>query len=374
MKKSLLTVVLLIGAIFIINDTIIAQVQFVNGKIGVQVSQYGRLRIYSPGVITDAHTNDQIDRFTILVSGSTGQVFDYTNDLQLLTGPTLVTTPQKSDFEIGFTGDNSYNTPPLPPSVGEDMNIYSWNNANYFLIKVTIKNIGTSALAAHIGAEILPWNGFETDAFDNTTGILSTVTPTYPYIGFKELSQTVQSVKFIDYANYTTTDADVYNLLVTGTVQAPFTAPTADGSALFYSGPVVNLVPQATKVVWTAVSLGTTSADMKTNMDAAVVKFNTLFTSVKPTEGLPTGFVLTQNYPNPFNPTTKINFSLINNEFVNLSVYDVLGQKVAELVNSNMNAGNYKVDFDASKLSTGVYIYRLTTPTQSISRKMSLLK
>jgi hypothetical protein len=374
MKKHLLIVVLLVGTIFLFNDIIIAQAQFVNGKIGVQISAAGRLRIYSPGVITDAHTNDQIDRISILVSGATGEVFDYNNDLQTITGPTLVATPPKSDFEIDYYGDNTYNTPALPPAVGETMNVYSWTNANYFLLKVTIKNIGTTALTSHIGAEILPWNGFETDAFDNATGILSTVTPTYPFIGFKELSQTVQSVKFVDYANYTNVDADVYNLLITGSIQSPFTAPTADGSVLYYSGPVVNLAPQGSKVLWTAIALGATAAEMKTNMDAAVAKYNSVFTSVQQIEGIPSAFALSQNYPNPFNPTTKINFSLNKSEFVNLSVFNVLGQKVAELINSNMIAGNYNVDFDASKLSTGVYIYKLTTPTQSISKKMSLLK
>jgi hypothetical protein len=377
MKKSLLIAILLMGTIFIIHDTIIAQVQVANGKIGIEVSALGRVRIYSPGVFdpSDATKNRQIDRFSILVSGSVGHVFDYYNDLLILTGPTLVTAPQKSDIEIDFTGDNTYNTPPLPPNVGEELKIYTWTNANYLLIKVTITNKETSVLAAHIGAEILPWNGNETNVYDNTTGIFSTNTATYPFIGFKELSQTVQSVKSIDWvSSYYNSDTDLYNWFLSGSIQSTYTTTSADGTVMFYSGPVVSLNPQATKVVWTAVSLGTTSADMKTNMDAAVVKYNTLFSSVKPIEGLPTGFALTQNYPNPFNPTTKINFSLINNEFVNLSVYDVLGQKVAELVNSNMNAGNYKVDFDASKLSTGVYIYRLTTPTQSISKKMSLLK
>jgi hypothetical protein len=376
MKKSLLTVIMLLGMFFILHDSIIAQITIDNGKFAFQLNSYGRLRIYSPTYDTsDQNINDQIDRFSILVSGNKGEVFDYYNDLYLLTGPDSVVAPEKSDYEIAFTGDASYNTPPLPPNVGEDMNVYSWKNVKYLIVKVVIKNLEASALAAHIGAEIIPWNGYETDEYDNATGILWTNTASYPYIGFKDLTQTLESVKFIDYyKGYNSSDSTLYANFVTNSIQAAYTTDSANGTVLFYSGAVTNLEPQATKTIWTAIALGDTKDEMKTNMEAAVAKYNTTFTSVKPIEGIPMGFVLTQNYPNPFNPTTKINFSLIKNEFVNLSVYNVLGQKVAELINSDMNVGNYSVDFNAGKLASGVYIYRLATPTQSVTKKMSLLK
>jgi len=97
-------------------------------------------------------------------------------------------------------------------------------------------------------------------------------------------------------------------------------------------------------------------------------------TSVEKVEGLPTSFELSQNYPNPFNPTTFISFSIPQSAFVTLKVYDVIGKEVANLVSEQKDAGNYKVNFDASKFSSGVYIYRLSTPYSSISRKMMLLK
>lgn len=74
---------------------------------------------------------------------------------------------------------------------------------------------------------------------------------------------------------------------------------------------------------------------------------------------LPTEFSLEQNYPNPFNPTTKIEFSLPVASRVELKIYDLLGREISILANDFYQAGNYKMDFNASKLSSGMYIYRI---------------
>ncbi len=89
---------------------------------------------------------------------------------------------------------------------------------------------------------------------------------------------------------------------------------------------------------------------------------------------IPTNFELKQNYPNPFNPTTNIEYSLPQKSFVQLNVYNILGMKVAELVNAQQGAGSYHVSFDASKLSSGLYIYEIRTNRFIQSRKMMLLK
>lgn len=73
----------------------------------------------------------------------------------------------------------------------------------------------------------------------------------------------------------------------------------------------------------------------------------------------PAVFALDQNYPNPFNPSTKINFQLKVDSKVSLKVFDVLGQEVATLVNTNLVAGGHSIDFDASALNSGVYLYRI---------------
>jgi len=73
----------------------------------------------------------------------------------------------------------------------------------------------------------------------------------------------------------------------------------------------------------------------------------------------PAEFALDQNYPNPFNPSTKIAFRLAVDSKVSLKVFDVLGQEVANLVNANLGVGAHSVDFDASSLNSGVYLYRI---------------
>jgi hypothetical protein len=85
-------------------------------------------------------------------------------------------------------------------------------------------------------------------------------------------------------------------------------------------------------------------------------------------------YSLVQNYPNPFNPSTKIYYSLKEEGLVTLKVYDVLGKEVATLVNENKPEGNYEVDFNASELPSGMYIYKLQAGSFSDVKKMLLMK
>ncbi|HTP79745.1 MAG TPA: CHRD domain-containing protein [Bacteroidota bacterium] len=89
----------------------------------------------------------------------------------------------------------------------------------------------------------------------------------------------------------------------------------------------------------------------------------------------PRNFRLEQNYPNPFNPTTAISYQLSAVGNVSLRVFDLLGREVAELVHERQSPGTYTVTFDAEKISSGIYFYRLTTGAgQEATRKMVLLK
>jgi hypothetical protein len=97
-------------------------------------------------------------------------------------------------------------------------------------------------------------------------------------------------------------------------------------------------------------------------------------TAIQEPSELPAQVRLKQNYPNPFNPTTNINFTLPQASDVTLTVYDVLGRRVATLVDSKRSAGSYSVNFDASRLSSGVYLYQLKTNQVTKTRKMMLVK
>jgi flagellar hook assembly protein FlgD len=92
-------------------------------------------------------------------------------------------------------------------------------------------------------------------------------------------------------------------------------------------------------------------------------------------ELLPTVYALEQNYPNPFNPSTVIEFSLpedVSN--VQLTIYDVLGQKVTQLVNTSLKAGKYQYQWNAGNVATGMYIYELRANKFVSVKKMILLK
>lgn len=89
---------------------------------------------------------------------------------------------------------------------------------------------------------------------------------------------------------------------------------------------------------------------------------------------IPTVYGLEQNYPNPFNPTTKIRWQSPSAGYQTLKVYDVLGNEVITLVEEYRNAGTYEIDFDASKLSSGVYFYQYKAGDFSSTKKMVILK
>jgi hypothetical protein len=89
---------------------------------------------------------------------------------------------------------------------------------------------------------------------------------------------------------------------------------------------------------------------------------------------IPLQYALWQNYPNPFNPSTKISYSIPADGFVKLAVYNLLGEEVATIVNSFQKADRYEVNFDASGLSSGVYVYKIESSNYTASKKLVLMK
>ena len=107
---------------------------------------------------------------------------------------------------------------------------------------------------------------------------------------------------------------------------------------------------------------------METISSKKVDKYESLELDEMPTD------IFINNYPNPFNPTTNIEFTLPEQSRVSLKVFDLLGREVADLVNEVKSAGEYSVNFDASELSSGVYIYQLQVGNQVYSKRMTLIK
>jgi hypothetical protein len=97
-------------------------------------------------------------------------------------------------------------------------------------------------------------------------------------------------------------------------------------------------------------------------------------TSAKQQKTMPTSIKLFQKYPNPFNPTTIISYSIPTSEFIKLKIFDILGSEVKTLVNKEQGAGNYKVEFDAGNLSSGIYFCRLFAGDYSLTTKIIFQK
>jgi photosystem II stability/assembly factor-like uncharacterized protein len=101
---------------------------------------------------------------------------------------------------------------------------------------------------------------------------------------------------------------------------------------------------------------------------------NLMATGIGNENGVPDAFKLYDNYPNPFNPVTKIKFDLPLNGMVRLNVYDITGREVVNLINGELKAGSYEFQFNADKLSSGVYFYRMETGSFSDIKRMMLVK
>jgi hypothetical protein len=110
------------------------------------------------------------------------------------------------------------------------------------------------------------------------------------------------------------------------------------------------------------------------NIDYVQLIKETVASGVEQQGDIPLVYALEQNYPNPFNPSTTIKFTLPKTSNVTLTVFNILGQKVATLFDGRMNAGAQVVRFDATMLSSGVYIYRLEAGDFRSQKKMMLLK
>lgn len=123
---------------------------------------------------------------------------------------------------------------------------------------------------------------------------------------------------------------------------------------------------------------GSTSIGWMCGTDGAMVYTSNSgggFIGIEPISGnVPEKYSLSQNYPNPFNPTTNIKLHIPESGLVRLVVFDVTGREVAELVNETLNAGEYKVDFNASGFTSGVYFYKLQTKSFTEVKKMTLIK
>jgi len=200
----------------------------------------------------------------------------------------------------------------------------------------------------------------------------------------RDSAGTVLAVKWVDYAAANDTIPDIFTSArkITGT----WTTPTNQTNTSQASGPYYLWTNIANRI-GTDGSLFITWVKQKSGIPDGGGTGSAPYTvwilqGVKATTGVaaqkdasaPLSYTLHQNYPNPFNPTTNIVYELPKSSFVTLKVYNVIGQEVSTLVNTMQEAGSHSVTFDASRLASGVYFYRLSTAGFTQTYKMILQK
>ena len=185
-------------------------------------------------------------------------------------------------------------------------------------------------------------------------------------------------------------DGTIYIGGGTESFQTKFFALNQDGTVKwdltleepFYSLPTITkegliLIGYDTKLIAiNSASMGLANSPWpKYRKDYNNTGYTTVATSVKQIGSeVPQEFLLSQNYPNPFNPSTTISFAIPNQADVKLSIYNSIGEEVAELLNDNISAGFHEVTFDATNLTSGIYFYKISASNFASVKKMLLLK
>ncbi len=371
MKRFSFSFGLLLGFILFEINPMLAQEAFNTGKIGVVISSYGRIRVFTP----DTSGVQQIERISALVGSSANSVFDYQNDVDVEEATTLVTNPKNSDYEITGIYNNTYSS--LPPDVLEKLSVMGWNNGNYFLVKMNILSRETNPFNAIVGLDIIPYidyeYGYDTVTYNATNKIIRSHRGG-TNVGYKLLSHPLTSLQSFEWYDGYTVDSSYWNWMNHGVIDPQYVSATLDGPVIITGQAPQTLAKGDSIVVCYAVSSGANEAEMIDNMLLAEQKYRQLTSVESDQNNIPSEFALGQNYPNPFNPSTKISYQLPRSGFVNLKIYNVLGKEVAILVNEEKPAGKYEVDFNAGNLSTGVYFYKLTSNNFTQVNKMLLVK
>jgi hypothetical protein len=189
--------------------------------------------------------------------------------------------------------------------------------------------------------------------------------PYFTSVPADEVVVPVHNVPFYYTFPWTAKDDDGDNV-VFSLVVAP-TGASISTSGLFSWSPTVQQAGQA-YVVTVQITDGTF-----TDTKQVIVRAADKILDIE-NEAIPSVYALAQNYPNPFNPTTSIKFALPKESNVKLSVYTILGEEIALLVNRVMPAGNHQVEFNASKLNSGMYIYKIEANNFVSVKKMILIK
>ncbi len=365
MKKLLL----FIAAMMLFLAEGFSQASFNTGALEVRINQYGKIIITAPNGL------DQMWRTSILVGSSPTAVFDYQNDAEEYEPTVLVPDPAISDFEIYGAYDNSYSGD--PPDVIVRLSAYGWTNGGYIIVKFNIENSGTLTINALAGLDIIPFideeDGYDSVSYNSAARVIRIHRGNQTNTGIKLLSASLSSLYSFEYYEDYYVDSDYWTWMNYGSIQPQYPSNSSAGSVSITSQNAVSLAPGASFNVFYAFALGTNEQTMLSNIAAAEQKYY-IITSVDDKETFANELNLDQNHPNPFNNATTITYQLPDNGFANLQVFDLIGNRVATLVDSKQTRGSHTIDFSAADLSSGIYYYTLRFNDQVRSGKMIINK
>jgi hypothetical protein len=241
---------------------------FFTGNIGVALSNFGRVRVYS-----DNLTTWQIDRSSLLVGVSPSAVFDYTQDAGTVLPATTVASPLLSDFEVTGTIDNSDSN--LPPEVTAIINVYGWTNGAYLLVKMNVKNDDVSSISAVLGGETIPSvdDTYENETIQYNAANQIVLMNETTWVGWKLFSPTPTSFKVLNWVSGYANDASFYAWLTQNSFDPPLTSGV-DGAVAVQGSAPINLGPGESTDFYFGISLGTDQASCLNNMAACEAKYN----------------------------------------------------------------------------------------------------
>ncbi len=395
MKQSLRYVLIgiFIGAMLIAD---VAEAQFFphNDSTYAFVSTtnaFGRIQTYDgEDGRWDSLEDKMIDRFYQLAGLNDSYVWNPNDDPDFNLLDTLYYEgPDSLEYFRELVMDNSFRAE-APVDIEVHTLVRMFKDEFYGLSRLGVVKDGDNdyLLSVLLRARIFEEFGGETLEWDESTERLY-IFNNNGAIGIQSLTLDPQGVVILDFDEYDSTEAPRDNardfarwdiMEQSGFPSSSLTAGPDGGWAYMNFGSTENIATGDTAYVWIAFTHGADLDEVDDRLDAAVAKADDLGiigdpVSTEPTDSqLPSRFALEQNYPNPFNPTTNIRFDLPESAHTSVTVYDMLGRQVATLLNEQMPAGTHTVNFDASSLSSGIYLYRMQANGQTLTRSMTLIK
>ncbi|MBI2427322.1 MAG: T9SS type A sorting domain-containing protein [Ignavibacteriales bacterium] len=224
-----------------------------------------------------------------------------------------------------------------------------------------------SSFAASLDARMSTESPVEIMLSGSKNGITLSVSASLKKTGMineTDLVAHIIAVEHVSYVGY------VMRKMLTGTSGQSFQFDQSNNAVVTSSATLGNV----SDISKTGIVVFIQSTSTKTVYQSEYIAYSTLTGAKDGKQNTPRSFELNQNFPNPFNPETTIQYSVPTSSHVVVSVYDVLGNRVATLVDKQQPAQTYTIQFDGSRFSSGVYLYKLTVNGMSLTRRMMLIK